>query len=57
MFFTCHFDVCKYVASFSILALMPAKGLELIKLVLSLLLQGSALRAHVESLGKPRDVK
>ena len=28
MFFTCHFDVCKYVVSCSIIALMPAMGLE-----------------------------
>ena len=27
-FFTCHFDVCKYVVSYSILALMPAMGVE-----------------------------
>ena len=27
MFFTCHFDNCKYVVSCSILALMPAMGL------------------------------
>ena len=28
MFFTCHFDVCKYVVSCAILALMPAMDLE-----------------------------